>query len=160
MCLSVLYIVYRRLDLREGVEGDREGERGELRARAREQGHVLVAGAAGPGVEEVVGLEVGGRGGRPQGLGGAVPPLLHLGGGLDEADALGEHLAVVVLRDDREGLGDRRDLGGAGLAALGPLRVEVHAGGLQVLQELDVLAARGVASRNGSYGERERERVV
>mmetsp|Transcript_95073 Transcript_95073/g.255726 ORF Transcript_95073/g.255726 Transcript_95073/m.255726 type:complete len:219 (-) Transcript_95073:803-1459(-) len=98
-----------------------------------------------PSRQEVVGIELGSACCEAQSSCRTRTPGSDLSRGrgvnLKEGDGLGEHLAVVVLSEDGDGLGDGLGLGGAGLASLLPLRVEVVASQLQVLEELDVLGA-------------------
>mmetsp|Transcript_46713 Transcript_46713/g.118396 ORF Transcript_46713/g.118396 Transcript_46713/m.118396 type:complete len:282 (-) Transcript_46713:625-1470(-) len=98
-----------------------------------------------PSLEEVVVIEVrhgfgsvpqrGCRGGPRRGGGPGAE------GGLQQRKGPRHRLAGVILGEHGDGLGHGHGLGGAGLAALLPLRVEVVASGLQVLQKLHILGA-------------------
>mmetsp|Transcript_95071 Transcript_95071/g.255710 ORF Transcript_95071/g.255710 Transcript_95071/m.255710 type:complete len:439 (-) Transcript_95071:152-1468(-) len=98
-----------------------------------------------PSRQEVVGIELGSACCEAQSSCRTRTPGSDLSRGrgvnLKEGDGLGEHLAVVILGEHRDGLGNGHGLGRAGLGALLHLRIEVVASELQVAQELDILGA-------------------
>mmetsp|Transcript_46710 Transcript_46710/g.118385 ORF Transcript_46710/g.118385 Transcript_46710/m.118385 type:complete len:362 (+) Transcript_46710:1008-2093(+) len=117
-----------------------------------------------PSCEEVVGLELRRASGAAEDSRSTRTPDTCLCGCrralLQQRHRLSEHLAGVILRENRNRLGDGLRLGSASLAALLHLRVEVVASQLQVAEELDVLRALCAGVLQILLGVRESLRVA
>mmetsp|Transcript_133036 Transcript_133036/g.370870 ORF Transcript_133036/g.370870 Transcript_133036/m.370870 type:complete len:387 (+) Transcript_133036:191-1351(+) len=141
--------VHHPLHLGERVQLCRQGQGRKLGPRAACRTNGRGAPAAVPSLKEVIGLEGGLCRCTPQrlhgvhaaGRSGGACTRSRAGPLLQQAHALGQHLPVVILREDCNGLGHGLQLLVAHCAPALPVLVQIHTSDLQLAQDLHVCRA-------------------